>query len=160
MAGYDINSLQTQIQNLQRQLSGQQQQPMQQIQPPVYQTPQIPIPQPVIPSRQVQYVEGIAGARLYQDSLPSNSSEVIMDKDENIFYMVSKDANGTPSKRIPRARFTIEELEEEEPVFLTRKDFDDFKEEIRQMFASSAQQQQKAVVLNGPATRPASNLKE
>ena len=54
-----------------------------------------------------------------------------MDKDDNILYMVSKDANGTPSKKIKAARFTIEELEEEEPAFLTRKDLDDFKEEIR-----------------------------
>ena len=95
---------------------------------------QVPIP---VPSRQVQYVEGIAGAKLYQDNLPSNSSEIIMDKDENIFYMVSKDANGTPSRHITRCRFEIEEIQEEEPAFLTRKDFDDFKEEIRRMFASS-----------------------
>ena len=74
-----------------------------------------------------------------------------MDKDENIFYMVSKDANGTPSKRIPRARFTIEEQVEEEPVSLTRKDLDDFKEEIRQMIASSTQQ--KPIVLSSPVTQ-------
>ena len=99
---------------------------------------QVPIPVPV---RQVQYVEGIAGAKLYQDNLPANSSEIIMDRDENVFYQVSKDANGTPSRRIIRCRFEVEDIQEEEPMFLTRKDFDDFKSEIRQLFASQNQKQ-------------------
>jgi hypothetical protein len=64
-----------------------------------------------------------------------NSSEIIMDKNENIFYHVSKDANGIPSKHIPVCRFTIEETQEE-PTILTRKDLDDFKEEIRQLLAN------------------------
>ena len=127
---YDFNLTGQQLQDLQRQyqqLAGLAQQPQ----------PTIPTMtvQPPTPSRQVQYVEGIGGARLYQQNLPSNSSEIIMDKDENLFYFVSKDANGTPAKKIPIGRFTIEESVEE-PVFLTRKDFDDFKEEIREMFAS------------------------
>jgi hypothetical protein len=70
---------------------------------------------------------------MYQDTMDYNSSEIIMDKDENIFYRVSRDANGTPSKRIIRAHFTIDEDDEAEPAFLTRKDLDDFKQEIRQM---------------------------
>ena len=146
----NFNALQQQIQDLSRQyqqLAGT----SQQIQP-VFQQPIIPQPQPVsipVPPRQVQYVEGISGARLYQDGMQPNSSEIIMDKDDNIFYQVSKDANGTPSKRIIRCRFTIEEDLEEEPTFLTRKDFDDFKEEIRQMFAASSQKQ---VTLSSPKT--------
>lgn len=134
MAGFNtnnLNSLQQQIQNLQQQYQNMTSQNMQ---VPMPQPIQVPIP---VPSRQVQYVEGIAGAKLYQDNLPSNSSEIIMDKDENIFYMVSKDANGTPSRHITRCRFEIENIQEEEPAFLTRKDFDDFKEEIRKMFANS-----------------------
>jgi hypothetical protein len=57
-----------------------------------------------------------------------------MDKEDNIFYMVSKDANGTPARKIPIGRFTLEESAEEEPAFLTRKDFDEFKEEMRALF--------------------------
>ncbi len=136
---YDLSGLQNQLQNVTRQyqqLATQIPPQTQSIQPSVY-----PIPAPAqiqlsTPPRQVQYVEGIAGARLYQQNeLPPNSSEIIMDKDDNILYMVSKDANGTPSKKIKAARFTIEELEEEEPAFLTRKDLDDFKEEIRQLLS-------------------------
>ena len=136
MAGFNtnnLNSLQQQIQNLQQQYQNMTSQNMQ-VPVQVPQPIQVPIP---IPSRQVQYVEGIAGAKLYQDNLPSNSSEIIMDKDDNIFYMVSKDANGTPSRHITRCRFEVENIQEEEPAFLTRKDFDDFKEEIRKMFANS-----------------------
>ena len=155
MAGFNngnLNSLQQQIQNLQQQYQNMASQNMvvpQQV--PMPQPVQVPIP---VPSRQVQYVEGIAGAKLYQDNLPSNSSEIIMDKDENIFYMVSKDANGTPSRHITRCRFEIEEIQEEEPAFLTRKDFDDFKEEIRRMFASSQPAQpQKQITLSSGAKK-------
>ena len=90
-------------------------------------------------------MEGLAGAKLYQDGLDPNSSEIILDKDKDLFYKVSKDANGIPSKKIPVCSFTVIELEEEEPAFLTRKDFDDFKEEIRQLVNS---QNSKQVVLN------------
>ena len=133
----NLNSLQRQIQDLQQQYQpglSPNIPPIPQVQMPV----QVPIP---VPSRQVQYVEGIAGAKLYQDNLPANSSEIIMDRDDNIFYQVSKDANGTPSRHIIRCRFEVEDIREEEPMVLTRKEFDDFKAEIRQLFASQNQKQ-------------------
>ena len=140
---YNLDSLSQQLSDIQRQyqqlsnLQGQTQLfPNQPVQTP----PPIQAPQQPIQPRQIQYVDGIAGARLYQSGLTSNSSEIIMDKNEDIFYKVSKDANGIPTKKIPVGRFTIveEPVEEEEPVFLTRKDFDDFKEEIRQLFKESS----------------------
>ena len=118
-------NLQQQLQDLSRQyqqLLGQSQNiiPMQPIQPPV-------------PVHQIQYVEGIAGARLYQENMQPNSSEIIVDKDEDVFYKVLKDANGIPSKRIVRCSFSILDEVTDEPDYLTRKDFDEFKEEIRQL---------------------------
>jgi hypothetical protein len=63
-----------------------------------------------------------------------------MDKNENVFYQVSKDANGTPPRYIPVGRFTLEEPQQnEEPMFLTRKDLDEFKEEIRQLLSKQLQ---------------------
>ena len=62
-----------------------------------------------------------------------------MNKEENIFYYVSKDANGTPARKIPVGHFTIEEniqLEPEELKPITQKDLDTFKEEIRQMLTA------------------------
>ena len=124
---YDFSQFNQQLSDLQKQY--------QQMNSQMFNTPimpqQIQIP---IPSHQVQYVEGINGARIYQQSLPNNSSEIIMDKDENIFYYVSKDANGTPSKKITIGHFNIEENSDEEPAFLTKKDLELFKEEIKEMF--------------------------
>ena len=96
--------------------------------------------QPAIqaPAHQIQYVEGIAGARLYQDNMQPNSSEIIVDKDEDVFYKVLKDANGIPSKKIIRCSFQILEEVTDEPDYLTRKDFDEFKEEIKQLLKPAA----------------------
>lgn len=122
---FDPQSLQRQIEDMQRQYR-QLAQPQQTL-PPL----NMQAPAPVIVPHQIQYVEGIAGARMYQDGMVANSSEIIMDKDEDIFYRVSKDANGIPSKKIAMARFTIEEPQEpEEQMYLTKKDLNDFKAEI------------------------------
>ena len=152
---YDLNILQSQLQDLTRQYqqlaNGQQITSFPTQQPQISPIQQVPIP---VVARQVQYVDGIQGARLYQEkNLQPNSSEIIMDKNDNIFYCVSKDANGTPSRNIPIGRFTIEE-QSEEPTYLTRKDFEDFKEEIRQLFTSN----QKSVVLSSPA--PSKSVKK
>lgn len=126
---YNPDVFQQQLQDLSRQY--QQLQTM----PQFTQQASMPMPQMPVVSHQVQYVEGIAGAMKYQlEKLPYNSSEIIMDKDTNIFYMVSKDANGTPAKKIPAGRFSIEEIQEE-PASLTRKDFEDFKDEIRALLS-------------------------
>ena len=148
MAAYNngnFNSLQRQIQDLQQQyqtVTSQGISSMPQVQVPV----QVPIP---IPSRQVQYVDGIAGAKMYQDNLPANSSEIIMDRNENIFYQVSKDANGIPSRHIDRCRFEVEEIQEEDPMVLTRKEFDDFKTQILQVLANQNQNQKQVTLSSG-----------
>ena len=127
---YDLNILQSQLQDLSRQYQQlANNQPVSSYAPQA-QPVQIPVP---VPARQVQYVDGLQGARLYQEkNLQPNSSEIIMDKNENFFYHVSKDANGTPARIIPVGRFELQE-QVDEPTYLTRKDFEDFKEEIRQL---------------------------
>ena len=125
---YNSNLFQSQLQDLSRQYEqlAHSPQPAFQQQQPIF-------------SRQVQYVDGLQGAKLYQNNMQPNNSEIIMDKEENIFYYVSKDANGTPAKHIKIGRFTIEEDIEEEPMFLTKKDLDAFKEEIKQMLIENNQ---------------------
>lgn len=128
---YNADIFQQQLQDLSRQYQQLQSSPQ------FTQPTSMPLPQMPVVSRQVQYVQGITGAMKYQlEQLPYNSSEIIMDKDDNIFYMVSKDANGTPARKIPCGRFVIEEIEEES-VTLTRKDFEDFKDEIRALLNQS-----------------------
>ena len=132
---YTPDIFQQQLQDLSRQYQQLQQTP--QFTQPMGTMP-MQYPQAPVVSHQVQYVEGMTCAIKYQlEKLPFNSSEVIMDKDDNIFYLVSKDANGTPAKKIPVGRFTIEEIQEES-VTLTRKDFEDFKEEIRELLATKS----------------------
>ena len=80
---YTQNALQQQLQDLSRQYQQLLGQSQAVFPPQVPQISQIPIPTPV---RQIQYVEGISGARLYQDNMQPNSSEIIVDKDEDIFY--------------------------------------------------------------------------
>ena len=129
--GYDLNAIQQQLDNIQRQY----QQLTNRNQTAYPNLNQMVPPSPPVAPRQIQYVDGIAGAKLYQQNMEANSSEVILDRNEDILYCVSKDANGTPARKIQRARFTLEDLPEEEgdPIFLTKKDFDSFKEEIKQM---------------------------
>lgn len=137
--GYDVNNFQSQLQNLMRQYQQLQQTPSTQ---QLFQQNQIPqLVQIPTPPHQIQYVEGLAGAKLYQENLQPNSSEIILDKDEDLFYKVSKDANGIPSKKIAVCQFSLVELKEEEPAFLTRKDLDDFKEEIKQLISSNNSKQ-------------------
>lgn len=133
MVNYNTSISQQQLSDLVKNFQQLNQQQSQALYPAAMYTPPVQMP---VQSRQVQYVQGINGAKIYQDSLPSNSSEIIMDKDNNIFYMVSKDANGTPSKNIPVGKFTLEEVANEEPVYLTRQDLDDFKKEIRDLLKS------------------------
>lgn len=132
---YDLSTFQSQLQDLSRQYQQlASNQPVSNYAPqPPQAIPQIPIP---VSSRQVQYVSGMMGAKKYQqERLTPNSSEIIMDKDENIFYLVSKDANGIPSSKISAARFEIIQEEEEEPLVLTRKEFDNFKQELKELLS-------------------------
>ena len=140
------NLFQSQFQDLMRQYMQLNQQNNAPIMPMT--SPQIQVP---IPARQVQYVEGLAGAKLYQEGLQNNSSEIIMDKDENIFYMVSKDANGTPSKRIIKGKFEIIEDRAEEPAFLTKKDLDEFKEEMKELISQKISS--KSVTMSSSKTK-------
>ena len=56
-----------------------------------------------------------------------------MDEDEAKFYVVSKDANGTPAQ-IAFAYFSLEfEERPKEPSYVTKQDFDDFKTELLDM---------------------------
>lgn len=129
---FDPQSLQRQIEDMQRQYRQLATSQSQSSLSPL----NMQVPSPIVVPHQVQYVEGIAGARLYQDGMSANSSEIIMDKDEDIFYRVSKDANGIVSRKIPMARFTIEEPQEEsdDQMYLTKKDLNDFKDEMIALF--------------------------
>jgi len=53
-----------------------------------------------------------------------------MDKNEDVFYVVSKEANGSSPKLMTIGRFTLEQEEAPEAKFITKTDFESFKQEI------------------------------
>ena len=98
--------------------------------PPVLQPVTAPIP--VIPPH-IDYVKGIDGAKEFLAKMPANGNAVLMDYDNAIFYVVSKDANGNAAP-VAYAHFTLEtEKAPEEPVYVTKADFDQFKDELKKM---------------------------
>ena len=94
------------------------------------QIPQMPMPIP-----RIDYVHGIDGAREFLNNMPAGGKAVLMDEDEAKFYVVSKDANGTPAQ-IAFAYFTLEfEEKAQAPMFATKQDFEDFKTEMLEILS-------------------------
>ena len=133
--GFDLQSA---LSSIQRQLS--------QLRPNTYYTPpqmpayipqapitQQPQPQQELLYRQVSKVHGIAGAQEYQNKLAAGSSEIIVDDENNIFYLVMKDANGNAPEQITVGDFKLRKQKVEETAYVTRQDFDAFTAEIRQL---------------------------
>ena len=87
------------------------------------------------PPLHIDYVQGIDGAREFQSKMPPSSSAVIMDKDEAVFYVVSKDANGSPAP-IAFAHFELQtDAVPAAPQYITKQDFDDFRAELMDMLS-------------------------
>lgn len=112
----------------------------QQPQPIPLQTPNT-VQNPVQMPSQIKYVDGIPGAKEYQSKMLPNSSEVIMDKNDDVFYVVSKDANGVSPKKIPFSRFSLEFEETDEPAYVTKKDFDAFESRILEILGAKNAQE-------------------
>ena len=118
-----------QLQQVQNQLASMQNPPYQQnaMQPyPQY------IQQPVAEPEQIKTVTGLDGAKAYLQKMPANSSAVLMDNNENIFYSVKKDTNGMAFP-IAIGRFTLETEQEQTSAYVTKKDFEDFKAELKSL---------------------------
>lgn len=56
-------------------------------QKPAYQPPVLPTPTPPPEPHQLKYVDGPDGAREFQDDLPSNSSDVVFDKNDDVLFV-------------------------------------------------------------------------
>lgn len=99
--------------------------------------PQIPpvnsTAQPELLYRQVSKVHGITGAKEYQERLAAGSSEIIVDDENNVFYLVVKDSNGKSPEQITVGDFKLRKQKVEETAYVTRQDFDAFTAEIRML---------------------------
>ena len=111
---------------------------------PVTQLPYIPSPQFQQEPEQIpqppQYVDGPDGARRFQQRLLNNSSAIVFDKNDDIFYGLSKDANGISPAKLPRYRFVLEDEIEENPVYVTKDDLEKFKAELLDAISKSTEE--------------------
>ena len=85
--------------------------------------------------QQIKYVDGLEGAKKFQESLPPSSSAIVMDSEKDLFYFVMKDANGVAPKKMTIGEFTLHQEELPEDRFATKQDFEAFKDEIRKLFS-------------------------
>ena len=49
---------------------------------------------------------------------------MVFDKNDDVFYVVSKDANGVPPKKLTKGRFTLEYEIKQEPIYVTKQDLE------------------------------------
>jgi hypothetical protein len=67
-------------------------------------------------------VDGIEGARAYQQKMLASTKHIVWDSGKPAFYVLQKDANGTPA-RIQIGTFTIEMEPTMEEKYVSREDF-------------------------------------
>ena len=67
-------------------------------------------------------VDGLEGARAFQGKMLSSTKHIVWDSQQPIFYVLQKDANGTPA-RIQICKFTVEYEPTMEEKYVTRDDF-------------------------------------
>ena len=120
---YDPNSYNAQLARIQSQIATMQQ--------PYQPAPPVQIPQ-------IQHVSGIDGAKAFQKDIPASASIILMDSNEDKFYMVSKDANGNMNP-VVTGRFTLEQ--EQNDVYVTKKDFEEFKTELKKLLKGANNEQ-------------------
>lgn len=88
------------------------------------------------PQKAIEFVNGLDGARDYLKEMPRNSSAAVFDRNESVFYTLSVDANGVAAA-IKRCPFTIEDVQDEAPDVITRKDLEEFEARIMGAIAKS-----------------------
>ena len=101
-------------------------------------------------ARTIDLVNGLDGAKSFLKDMPRSSSAVVFNSgEEAVFYMLSVDANGVPAP-IKVGHFTLEDLQEETPNVVTKKDLDDLRSDIMKAIAAV---QQKPQYQNGNQNR-------
>ena len=98
--------------------------------------------------RQIDSVDGIKGAKEYQDSLAPGSSAIIADRNDNVLYMVSVDANGNSPDEIVVVDYQIRKQNasetKSEEVYVLKKDFEAFADEVKKALIKESDNEQPA----------------
>lgn len=73
-------------------------------------------------ANQFDVVTGLDGAKSFQQKMLANTKHIVWDNERPAFYILQKDANGSPA-RIQIGTFTIETEPTPEERFVTKDDF-------------------------------------
>lgn len=71
---------------------------------------------------QFDCVDGIEGARAFQQKMLASSKHIVWDNQKDVFYVLVKDANGSPA-RIQICAYTVELEPTPEEKYVSREDF-------------------------------------
>ena len=77
-------------------------------------------------------VDGIEGARAYQQKMLPSTKHIVWDSGAPVFYVLQKDANGT-AQRIQIGTFTMEMEPTMEEKYVSREDFNVLAAKIDQL---------------------------
>ena len=77
-------------------------------------------------------VDGVEGARSFLGKMLASTKHIVWDSQQPIFYVLSKDANGTPA-RIQICKFEVELEPTMEEKYVTREDFNALSKKLDQL---------------------------
>lgn len=77
-------------------------------------------------------VDGIEGARSFLGKMLASTKHIVWDSQQPIFYVLQKDANGTPA-RVQICKFTVEYEPTMEEKYVTREDFNALSKKLDQL---------------------------
>ena len=97
-------------------------------------SPQVPTYYTPTPVHKIQPVDGIAGAEAILKEMPAGSSDIVAHRDEDIIYILARDQNNVPAP-IQVAKIEFIQAQEDPTGYVTKKDFDSFKEELKALIA-------------------------
>ena len=84
-------------------------------------------------------VDGDDGARNFLKGMASNKKGVVFDKNNPVFYGLSRDANGVAAP-IQKCTYSVEEIPDEISNSITKKDLDEMRNEIQELKTLLSQQ--------------------
>lgn len=89
-------------------------------------------PSPIKP-HQVQSCKGIKEAKKIQELLPPGGSEIIVDENEEVFYIAVKDEKGHSPDLMMIGHYTLEQESAPESPYVTKEDFAAFEQRIMKL---------------------------
>jgi hypothetical protein len=106
-----------QLQNIQQQMASLKAQPV-----PTYYAP--------TPAHKIKPVDGMSGAEAILKEMPAGSSDIVAHRTEDIIYILARDENNVPAP-IQVAKIEFIQAQEDPTGYVTKKDFENFKEELK-----------------------------